>query len=216
MPFDPDTALGGDGDRFPTTRPALHARSLPLDQVIAIYWKPVYKHLRLKWRKSNDDAKDLTQAVFTALIEQDWLGKFDPRQSAFRTYLRMCADALAADQMQAQRRLKRGEGEAPLSLDFDLAERELSFADPRATPDQVFEQEWRRQVFTLAIADLQALCQQSGKAVHFALFTAYDLATANRPTYGELAETHGLPVTQVVNHLAWARRELKRLAALRT
>ena len=34
---------------------------------------------------------------------------------------------------------------------------------------------------------------------------------AKRPAYRTIAEELGLPVTQVTNHLAWARRELRRL-----
>ena len=46
----------------------------------------------------------------------------------------------------------------------------------------------------------------------FALFERYDLEGAeahDRPTYAQLAADHGLPVTQVTNHLHWARRELR-------
>jgi hypothetical protein len=69
MPFDPDTAIGGARDRFPSTRLSLiesvsagdALRSDALDQVAALYWKPVYKYIRLKWSKSNEEAKDLTR-----------------------------------------------------------------------------------------------------------------------------------------------------------
>src|SRR5262249_26029430 len=61
------------GDRFPTTRrsaitgfhsddPAERSRSL--DTLVRAYWKPVYKHVRLRWGKSVEDAQDLTQAFF--------------------------------------------------------------------------------------------------------------------------------------------------------
>jgi len=50
-------------------------------------------------------------------------------------------------------------------------------------------------------------------------FRDYDPANAqraqrrleDRPSCRALAEEFGLPVTQVTNHLAWARRELRRL-----
>jgi hypothetical protein len=36
-----------------------------------------------------------------------------------------------------------------------------------------------------------------------------------RPGYREIAERFDLPLTQVTNHLAWARRELRRLVLAR-
>src|SRR5262249_2723322 len=67
--MDPDTALGGIGDRFPSTQLSLLAAASTggppaveaLERLSALYWKPVYKFVRAKFRKSNEDAKDLTQ-----------------------------------------------------------------------------------------------------------------------------------------------------------
>ncbi len=67
-----DTKIGGPGGRFPSTRwsAVVAARSADtlerrrgLDAIVAAYWKPVYKYIRIRWGKSNEDAKDLTYAV---------------------------------------------------------------------------------------------------------------------------------------------------------
>ena len=61
---------------------------------------------------------------------------------------------------------------------------------------------------------LRQWAERTGKQVHFRLFESYDLEGADapeRPSYSELAAEHGLPVTQVTNDLAAARRELRRL-----
>ena len=217
MPFDPDTALGGGPDRFPVTRHSLldqAGESRPaLSVLVELYWKPVYKHLRLKWRLSNDDAKELTQSAFAELMEARWLEKFDARRGTFRTYLRTCVDALVLDWQQAKRRLKRGGGLTAVTWDFAAAERDLQLADPGPAPDEIFEREWRREILASAVAALRGHCEQTGYAARYAIFAAYDLADApQRPSYEALAAAHALPVTQVTNHLAWARRELRRLA----
>ena len=95
------------------------------------------------------------------------------------------------------------------SFDFDTAEREIASAAP--SPEDIFFREWQREMFSLAVADLRAACRESGKDVQFRIFEQYDLAEEERPAYAELAAAHGIPVTQVTNHLAWARRELRRL-----
>jgi hypothetical protein len=46
-------------------------RQRALEVLIAAYWKPVYKYIRLRWEKDNEQAKDLTQEFFFHLLEDD-------------------------------------------------------------------------------------------------------------------------------------------------
>jgi hypothetical protein len=71
-----------------------------------------------------------------------------------------------------------------------------------------------RSLFGLAVEALRRRCTEAGKDVHFALFERYDLDgpdAAARSSYADLAREMGIPETQVTNHLAWARREFRRL-----
>jgi DNA-directed RNA polymerase specialized sigma24 family protein len=211
MAGEPDTAIGGPSNRFPETEPAVIHRAGrdALSSVIELYWKPAYKHIRIKWRRSNEEAKDLTQGFFAALLEQDTLARFDPAQGRFRHYLRACLDHFVLKEQAFAGRLKRGGG-LPPALDFDSAEREV-LANPVESVEQVFIRECERQAFSIAIDGLRMHCRAQGKHLHYQLFEAYDLADGDRPTYAELAREHGIPVTAVTNHLAWCRRELHKL-----
>jgi hypothetical protein len=68
--MDRDTGIGGPYGHFSSTRVLLleaAAAGLPseaLGEVIELYWKPVYRFIRLKFHKNNEDAKDLTQGFF--------------------------------------------------------------------------------------------------------------------------------------------------------
>lgn len=217
--MDPDTWIGGPGGRFPATRrsavfatrsedPAERARAY--ETIVGAYWKPVYKYIRLKWRKSNEDAKDLTQAFFSRAFEKEFFEDYDPAKASFRTFLRVCLDGFVANEHKASHRLKRC---APmLSLDFESAEGELigvEIADGTSL-EEMFHSEWVRSVFGLAVDTLRGLCEESGKTVHFALFDEYDLGEG-KSGYQEMASRYGLPVTQVTNYLAWVRREFRRI-----
>jgi DNA-directed RNA polymerase specialized sigma24 family protein len=221
--MDPDTAIGGANPRFPATRRSalLAARSGdPAERqcaaaaLIAAYWKPAYKYIRLKWRCSNEDAKDLTQAFFARALEKDFFAGYDSRRSSFRAWLRLCLDGFVSNERKAAGRLKRSAGQPLLPLDFETAEgeiRERDLADG-ADPEQWFHQEWVRSVFALSVDALRGEAEAAGKGLHFRLFEAYDLDEDNRLSYAELARLHRIPVTDVTNHLAWARREFRRLA----
>jgi len=220
-----DTAFGGMAARFPQTRwsaivaarsddPAERSRALEI--IAASYWKPVYKHIRLRWNRSSDDAQDLTQEFFSRLIEKGFLDSYDPAKARLRTFLRVCIDGLVQNEDKAARRLKRGGDALILSLDFESAEGELRRIDPPApgSLDDFFEREWIRSFFSLAVEALRATCEAHGKSVHFRLFELYDLGddSVSRLTYDDLARQFGLSATDVTNYLAFARREFRRIA----
>jgi RNA polymerase sigma factor (sigma-70 family) len=210
-------------DRFPLTRASLllaarspdeGTRQQALDALVTGYWRPVYKYLRLRWQAAPEDAQDLTQGFFTAAIEKGFFDRYDPGKARFRTWLRTCLDGFVSHERESARRLKRGGGSSPLSLDFESAEGELRRFD---VPDgfdmeEYFHKEWVRHLFGLAVERFRGRCEAQGHGVRFALFQRYDLEGPDHPqppSYAELAAEFGLPVTQVTNHLAWARRQFR-------
>jgi RNA polymerase sigma factor (sigma-70 family) len=221
--YEPDTGIGGAPHPFPTTRQTLidaaaaggpTAREA-LSSIATVYWKPAYKHARIRWRRSNEEAKDLVQGFFTALLEQQMLARFDPEKGRLRTYLRGCLDHFVLKQDESAARQKRGGDLDFSSFDFDTADRELAAAKTAPSPEDIFFREWQREMFSLALEDLRLFCDASGRQLQHRIFVQYDLAEGARPGYAELAAEHGIPVTSVTNYLAWARRELRRLALAR-
>jgi RNA polymerase sigma factor (sigma-70 family) len=159
--MDQDTVIGGPHGRFPSTQTSLLERAsagLPneaAERVNALYWKPVYRFIRHKFRRNNEDAKDLTQGFFAAALERDFLARFDPARAWFRTYIRMAVERFVAGEHAAANRQKRG-GE----IQFDPLDDQAATAD---SPEEVFEREWQRQLFSLALDDLRAHCELSGR-----------------------------------------------------
>src|SRR5215469_9941991 len=91
----------GGGSTFPPTRHSTiralwstdaEERSRAYESLISAYWMPVYKYLRIRWEKSIDDAKDLTQGFFMEAMEKHFFERFDPERARFRTFLRTCLD----------------------------------------------------------------------------------------------------------------------------
>lgn len=219
-----DTGIGEGSGKFPATRPSavLAAQSPhPVERerglaiLVAAYWKPIYKYVRLRYRASNEDAKDLVQGFFARALEKDFFAAYDPERGSFRTYLRTCLDRFVANEKKAAGRQKRSPGAPVLSLDFADAEDELSRVEPRddRTPEQSFHEEFVRSLFALSVERLRAECALRGKDLPFRLFERYELDRDpdETLTYEKLAEEVGVPVTQVTNFLAFARREFRRI-----
>ena len=186
-----------------------------LDVLVAAYWRPAFRHVVTRWREGDEEARDLVQGFFAAALEKGWLTRFDPTRGRFRTYLLTCLDGFVAKERRARRRLKRGGGASFLPLESTGEDGEtLELPVPDGTDlEAQFQREWARSLFALAVEALRERCTGAGKAVAFALFERHDIEGPDgpeRPSYAQLAAEHGLPVTQVTNHLHWARRELRR------
>jgi RNA polymerase sigma factor (sigma-70 family) len=221
---------GGGSGRFPATRwSAIVAarsedsgeRSRGLEAIVAAYWKPIYKYVRIRWNQPNEDAQDLTQDFFARLIEKGTLADFDPAKARLRTFLRVCVDHFVANEVKAAKRLKRGGHAVHLPLDFPTAEAELERAKPALSAtassdriDEFIEKEFIRSLFGLSVEELRQFCESRGKQTQFRLFEIYDLedTSQKRAGYAELAKKFGIAVTDVTNYLAFARREFRRIA----
>ncbi|MEP6994545.1 MAG: sigma factor [Acidobacteriota bacterium] len=219
-----DTGIGGPSERFPATRHSavlaaqssdLLERERGLAILVETYWKPAYKYLRCRFHESNEDAKDLTQGFFARAIEKDFFDGYDPSKGSFRTYLRTCLDRFVANEKKAEGRLKRSPGTALLSLDFQNAESEITreLVDESRSMEQYFHDEFVRSFFALSIEKLREECTLRGKDLPYRLFERYELESdpEEKLSYERLAEEFHIPVTQVTNFLAFARREFRRI-----
>lgn len=207
--MDADTLMGGANARFPDTRPSAisaaasdnAARRGPgQEAIVAAYWKPVYRYIRIRWHSSNEDAKDLTQSFFTAAIEKNSFGTFDPKKGTFRTFLRVCLDRFLANESKFASRQRR-------SADFTALDENIEGAE---SPEAVFEREWTRSVFEGAVEQLRADLESRGRNACFAVFERHDLAEVP-PSYDQLGREFGISSATVTNYLAAARRDLRKL-----
>ncbi len=210
------------GGPFPVTRPSIvgaigssdpETRRRAFDVLVASYWKPVYKYLRLRWHTETQDAEDLTQDFFTRAFAKGFLSRYDASRARFRTYLRTCVDGMVKNARKAAARLKRGGGAVSVPLDFRGAEAEIAGlqSPDHRDEDEFFRLEWMRSLFEQAIGRLRVECMASGKHVQFAVFERYDVRApgAEPVTYGQLAAEYDLPITQITNYLAYTRRRLR-------
>ena len=99
--------------------------------------------------------------------------------------------------------MKRGGDRTSLSID-DVEEP----AGERL--EELFEKEWIRSLFELAVEDLRKLSAARNTQTHFQIFERYDLENAD-VSYADRAKEFWVAVTDVTNYLAWSRREFRKL-----
>jgi RNA polymerase sigma factor (sigma-70 family) len=218
MANDQGTATGAG--RFPETMPSALLGALSDDhelrrrsweRIARAYHKPVYGYLRLRWRKDEEEARDIAQSFFARCLEREIVKTYDAGKARFRTFLRACLDRFVIDEGRRARAEKRGGG-LPFALAIGDAEAEIAAAQrgEELDPEACFDAEWVRQVMGLALEALRAHCRDRGKEEHLRVFERYHIESDEPPSYAALAAELGLTTTDVQNRLGFARRAFRR------
>lgn len=218
---DLDTSVGEPGGRFPETAHDLLAGlreadgpryRAALSALCRRYWKPVYTYVRTAWAKSNEDAKDLTQAYFLWLLEGNPLEKYDPSRGTFHGYLKGTLRSFVGHQDRALGALKRGGAAHLISLEGALPVLEEVVPESRsADPEMIFEQVWIVDLVQRAVERLRERYRSRGKEASFRVYEDYVLSQAQpRPTYHDLASRYGLKEREVETALESLRLEVRR------
>ncbi|MFO0615871.1 MAG: sigma-70 family RNA polymerase sigma factor [Polyangiaceae bacterium] len=181
-----------------------------LGRLLLVYYKPIYKHLRCKWRKTPEAAEDLAQDFFTKAVERGILGLYDPERGRFRTFIRVCVDRFVLSAIEGEGRQKRGGDFHFVAGEAADAEAELVSAGSLDHVEEAFDREWVRNLFEKSVAALEAHYQRVGRPKTFEALRLYDLDEgAERPSYDAIAQRLGVTTTDVTNYLHAARKQFR-------
>lgn len=213
-----DTSLGGWANAFPDTAADLVDRlrspedpdyQTGLEALCRDYWRPVYAYIRIAQARSNEDAKDHTQAFFVWLLEGDTLRKYAPEKGGFRPYLKTLLRRFLAHADEARTALKRGGGTRAFSFDALPEGIDHPSAEP-PDPERLFEQAWRNEVVHRAIEEVRRRRIAKADAVAVRVYESYVLSSSpEQPSYADLASTLGLTEAEVKACLVRIRRDVQ-------
>jgi RNA polymerase sigma factor (sigma-70 family) len=205
---------------FPTTlwTVVLHAgqdepaqAQVALAQLCEGYWYPLYSFIRRRGY-SPHDAQDLTQAFFAHLLEKRGLGRVDPEQGRFRTFLLASLKNFLANDWDKANALKRGGGQTILSLHQESAESRYQLEPSHnLTPERNFDRQWALSLLDQVLAALRDEYHGEGKAALFEEVKAALIGQAGR--YAEMAARLGQSegsIKVAVHRLRSRYRELLR------
>ncbi|MBI2899153.1 MAG: sigma-70 family RNA polymerase sigma factor [Planctomycetes bacterium] len=217
-----DTSMGGPRSDLPVTSWATILRAGKaddpgsrehLEKLIRRYWKPVFAYIRALRASGVEQAKDLTQAYFTHLLEKEALSGLRPERGSFRGFLRRSIRNFVVDAGRRERARRPREG----AWLFPLEEaRDLESCGAASDDAEVqFERAWNRAVLRSAVEDLRAQLQSEGLGDYFSLFEKYFLPRdgperSSIPTHHELAAEAGLSESGVRKRLAYCTDALRR------
>ena len=189
-------SVGGRADYFATTRWTLvHAAALEspeearvaLAELCQVYWYPLYTFVR-RQVSSREDAEDLVQSFFESFLARNNLAGLDAAQGKFRSFLLACLKHHVANARTRERRIKRGGGVLPLSLDWQSAEHRF-IEEPKAAsdPEKDFDREWALALLATVLGLLRRECEAEGRLSLFESTKQYLTCADEGQTYAEAA-----------------------------
>jgi len=161
-----------------------------LARLCQIYWRPVYAYIR-KRTPSPEQAQDLTQGFFARFLEKNYVARAERNRGRFRSFLMTSVENFLCDEYDRATSLKRGGGEAPLSLDARLSEEEN---EPAAslTPELAFEKRWARTLLDQVMSQLTKEYSDSNRRALFEDLQAHLWGEAEAIPYEELSKRLGM------------------------
>jgi len=134
-----------------------------LAQICQGYWYPLYAYLRHRGL-DEDEAKDVTQGFFEHLLANREIAKADPARGRFRSFLLKSLQHYLANRRRDAERLKRGGGQAIVSLDDSAETRYRQDPGHDLTPDKLYERRWAMAVIAQALRRLREDYSATGQA----------------------------------------------------
>ena len=140
-----------------------------LEKLCQVYWPPLYAFIRRRGN-SPEEAQDLTQAFFAQLLQRNDLVTTSPEKGRFRSFLLGALKHFLANEWHRGQCLKRGGGQAIISLDAEPTEAryQLELAET-TTPETAFERHWAFAILDQTMNRLREEYAVSGRSELFDL-----------------------------------------------
>lgn len=193
-----------------------------MDELCESYYQPVFRFLQREGR-GEDAARELTQEFFARLLARGGIARVDPERGRFRSFLLGAVKHFLADMRDHDRRLKRGGGQEPESLDVGPPGETaagLRVADSRAeVPDTFFDREWALNVMDRGLRALAQEFTGAAKAEQFEVLKPWLAGEGQALSQAEAARALGWTegaVKVAVHRMRKRFRELIRAEVIQT
>jgi len=200
---------------FPSTRWTLirraqgdeHSRKRALDELLCIYWRPLFQLARLRGLDAQQ-AADAVQGFSLRLLEgEDFVDRLDPERGRLRSFLRSAFAHHLQSEHVRQGAQKRGGQYRILSL--ELSAGELT-ADPARDPGAEYDRQWAQLVLERALQALQQEFGSGARSGPFEVLAGY-FRSGEPPSYEDVAQRYAMSVPQVKAFLHRARARYRQL-----
>ena len=183
------------------------------------YWYPLYAYVRRLGYQA-EDAQDLVQGFFAALLEKHYVKAAERERGRFRSFLLTALKRFLLKQRERAHTQKRGGTARPVSLDFESGEGRYSLEPSHdVTPEAIYQRRWALTVLDRAIVRLRQTCVDAGKVESFECLKTFLTGETCAPPYEQVARDLAISegaVKVAVHRLRRRYRDLLRSEIART
>lgn len=177
-----------------------------LEELCRAYWHPLYAYVR-RQGYSAEDAQDLTQDLFSRLLEDDSFASVHETKGRFRSFLLSCCKHLLANEWKRATRQKRGGGATHFSIEEDIitgrAHEELL---DHLDPERAFEKRWAETLLQRVLDRLQGEWEDNGVTRHFDDLKPFLIEGRGAVSFAEAAARAGVSEAS----FKWAVHKLRK------
>jgi RNA polymerase sigma factor (sigma-70 family) len=168
------------------------ASQAALAELCGAYWYPIYAFIRRRGY-SADDARDLTQAFFAALLEKGYLADADPDRGRFRAFLLTAVARFVGKEHDKAAARKRGGDLTHVSIDVSDGEMRYQREPSHEwTPERIFARRWALTLLDRTLAGLRRDHEAAGKLPLFEALKVFLTGESGTPPLRQVALDLGL------------------------
>jgi RNA polymerase sigma factor (sigma-70 family) len=176
-----------------------------LAQLCQTYWRPIFSFVRARGY-SVEDAQDLTQDFFVAILEKNWLQHADRKRGRFRSLLLRSLQNFLINAAEKTHACKRGGDVEFISWDDWMAEAQSQLSIPiqaldSLPPERIFDLTWATTVVEHAFQRLREECESRGKLWLFQALNRHLTDERDDVSYANLSAELGVAETVVKKQL---------------
>jgi RNA polymerase sigma-70 factor (ECF subfamily) len=186
-----------------------------LAQLCRTYWRPIFAFIARRVH-SQEEAEDLTQEFFLAMMKGNLLRRADPERGRFRSLLLKAVKDFLNDARDRTRTRRRGGDAKFISWDEWMAEAPSRLMLPTAAEkewpaERVFDVRWAATVAEQALRRLQEECELHKRPRVFDVLSGALTADRQEIAYEPLARELGVKVPDIKRLLHRLRQRYREL-----
>ena len=186
-----------------------------LAELCRTYWRSIFSFVRARGY-SIEDAQDLTQDFFVAILKNNWLQHADRNRGRFRSLLLRSLQNFLINAAEKTHAHKRGGGVEFISWDDWMAEAPSQLSVPvqaleSLAPERIFDLTWATTVVERALQRLREECESKGRLWLFQALSAHLTDERDEVSYANLSTEVGMAETTVKKQLHNMRQRYRSL-----
>lgn len=177
-----------------------------METLCRMYREPILKYIHYRLRDQYKPcAEDVTQDFILDFIRRDTVLSADQKKGKFRSLLTASAENFLRTWHRGEKRIKKGAGKIPVSLDRDTGEVLSLCADEDLSADEILDTEIALSLHTQSLEQIRLTWMSQKQGAPLEAFSEFLDVPGDSESYSEVGRKYGLSMDQVKRRIYLVR-----------